>query len=134
MNFSKGKTRDFYLLTTDVENLFINEYMSDAPGDYVKVYLFGLLYGQHGSEMSHGLLARQLGLDEKKVALAWDYWERMGVIKKVPNGEKGILNYNVEFINLREKMYGHMMGSEPEQTGGNSTIRKTASRSCSRRE
>ena len=117
MNFSKGKTRDFYLLTTDVENLFINEYMSDAPGDYVKVYLFGLLYGQHGSEMSHGLLARQLGLDEKKVALAWDYWERMGVIKKVPNGEKGILNYNVEFINLREKMYGHMMGSEPEQTG-----------------
>lgn len=118
MNFSKGKTRDFYLLTTDVENLFINEYMSDAPGDYVKVYLFGLLYGQHGSEMSHRLLAGQLGLDEKSVAKAWDYWESMGVIKKIPNGSKGMLSYDVEFVNLREKMYSHVAVEEIADSDG----------------
>ncbi len=27
-----------------VENIFINEYMTMAPGEYVKVYLFALMY------------------------------------------------------------------------------------------
>ena len=27
MGFIKGKVKDFYLLTTDVENIFINEYL-----------------------------------------------------------------------------------------------------------
>lgn len=29
---------DLFLYTTDVENLFINEFLPGAPGDYVKVY------------------------------------------------------------------------------------------------
>ena len=43
MSFTREKIRDFYLLATDVENIFINEYMPAAPGDFVKVYLYGLL-------------------------------------------------------------------------------------------
>ena len=34
MTFSRGKIKDFYLLTTDVENMFINEYLPEAPGEY----------------------------------------------------------------------------------------------------
>ena len=39
MRFTKSKTRDYYLLTTNIENVYINEYMAEAPGDYVKAYL-----------------------------------------------------------------------------------------------
>ncbi|MBR1989152.1 MAG: primosomal replication protein N, partial [Firmicutes bacterium] len=67
MNFNKGKVRDIYLLTTDVENMFINEYMPGAPGDYVKVYLYGLLYAQHEGEMTHEALARHLRLSAETV-------------------------------------------------------------------
>ena len=49
MGFTKAKVKDFYLLTTDVENIFINEYLPAASGDYVKVYLYGLLYAQTGT-------------------------------------------------------------------------------------
>lgn len=62
MGFIKGKVKDFYLLTTDVENIFINEYLPAAPGDYVKVYLYGLLYAQTGADMDARTFAQQLRL------------------------------------------------------------------------
>ena len=52
MSFKREKIRDIYLLTTEVENIFINEYMPQAPGDYVKVYLYGLLYSGNGEAMT----------------------------------------------------------------------------------
>ena len=39
MNYIKEKTKDFYLLDSRFENIFINEYMPAAPGDYLKVYM-----------------------------------------------------------------------------------------------
>jgi len=114
MNFNKGKVRDIYLLTTDVENMFINEYMPGAPGDYVKVYLYGLLYAQHEAEMSHETLARQLKLSAETVEAAWDYWAQMGVVKKTPASDGGLLNFDIEFISIREKMYGNVPKDEPE--------------------
>ncbi|MDD5927793.1 MAG: DnaD domain protein [Firmicutes bacterium] len=117
MNFNRGKIRDFYLLTTDVENMFINEYLPGAPGEYVKVYLYGLLYAQPGMEMTCSAMAAQLGLSEKTLYDAWAYWEQMGVIKKLPRrGDAGILNFDVEFINLREKMYGNVSAEKNSVT------------------
>lgn len=120
MNFNRGKIRDFYLLTTDVENMFINEYLPGAPGEYVKVYLYGLLYAQLGTEMTHQAMAAQLGLSENTLCDAWNYWEQMGVIKKLPAkgynkaGEAGtgLLDFDVEYINLRERMYGNVSTAE----------------------
>ena len=40
-NTIKGETRN-----VKFENLFINEFLPDAPGDCVKVFLFGLMYAQ----------------------------------------------------------------------------------------
>ena len=107
MNFNKGKVKDFYLLTTDVENMFINEYLPGAPGEYVKAYLYGLLYAQLGIEMTHHAMASQLGLSEKTLEDAWNYWEKMGVIKKLPGKDSGLLNFDIEYVNLRERMYGN---------------------------
>ncbi len=112
MNFTKGKIREFYLLTTDVENIFINEYMPAAPGDYVKVYLYGLMYAQQQEEMSHESLARQLRLTEEEVDRAWTYWSEMKAVKKLYNGEGGMLGYDIEFVNLRELMYGKTHSGE----------------------
>lgn len=114
MNFRKGKIREFYLQTTDVENIFINEYMPAAPGDYVKVYLYGLMYAQQQEEMTHESLARQLRLSEDEVDKAWNYWADMKAVLKLPNGSGGKLAYDIEFINLRELMYG--LSTKEEKT------------------
>ena len=112
MNFNKGKVRDIYLLSTDVENMFINEYMPGAPGDYVKVYLYGLLYAQHGGEMTHELMARQLRLSAETVENAWNYWSQMGIVKKIPAEDAGLLGFDIEYVSIREKMYGNVHRDE----------------------
>ncbi|QHI72226.1 hypothetical protein [Aminipila terrae] len=47
-NFIKKKANELYLLDTNVENVFISEYMAGAPAEYVKVYLFALMYAGRG--------------------------------------------------------------------------------------
>ena len=43
MNFYRQKISDFFLRDTDIENIFINEYLPAAPGDYVKVFIYGYM-------------------------------------------------------------------------------------------
>ena len=115
MSFTQGKVRDYYLLATDVENIFINEYMPGAPGEYVKVYLYGLLYAQQGISMSHETLASQLRLTSDQVVSAWSYWESMGVVKRTFSAKPGPYNFDIEFICIREKMYGNVPAAACEE-------------------
>ena len=106
MNFIREKIKDFYLLDSRIENIFINEYMPAAPGDYVKVFVYAWMYAEHGLEMSNETMARQLGLEEKDVLDAWSYWEKMGAVKKHFQDGSGKLEFTIEFVNLKEMMYG----------------------------
>ena len=73
--------KDIFLHTTKVENLFINEFLPDAPGDYVKVYLFGLMYAQYEQAIDSSILSMILGLSEEEIDEAWIYWESRGLVK-----------------------------------------------------
>ena len=105
MNFRREQIKDYYLLDTDVENIFINEYMATAPGDFVKVYLFALMYAGLGETMENEVVARQLGLQEEDVLKAWSYWESMGVIRKHRKNAEDKFNYQVEFVSLKQLLY-----------------------------
>lgn len=110
MNFTKEKVKDFYLLSTDVENIFLSEYMPTAPGDYVKVFLYGLLYSQNNVEINNRQFALQLQMSEKQVEDAWSYWEQLGIVSR-----KYIINtneYDIEFKNLRALMYAGVLNVE----------------------
>ena len=106
MNFIKEKIKDFFLLDTKVENIFINEYMPSAPGDFVKVYLYASMYAEHGLEITEKAIAKQLGLSEEKVREAWEYWEERGVIRKRYFDTQGNVSFIVEFLSLKEQLYG----------------------------
>ena len=116
MNFVKEKIKDFYLLDSKVENIFINEYMPSAPGDYVKIFLYAAMYAEHGLNMSNETMARQLGVSEETILEAWEYWERMGAIRKRYLDSFGKVGFTVEFLNLKELLYGknaHTAKGEP---------------------
>ena len=106
MNFKRAKTKDLYLKDTLLENIFIMEYMPDAEGDYIKVYLTALMYADR-DDISNGLIARHLGLREEDVLRAWTYWEDRGVIRKHFKNPDDRFNYSVEFVDLREKLYSN---------------------------
>ncbi len=106
MNFIKEKIKDFFLLDTKVENIFINEYMPSAPGDFVKVYLYASMYAEHGLEITGEAIAKQLGLSDETVRQAWEYWEERGVIKKRYFDKQGNVSFIVEFLSLKEQLYG----------------------------
>ena len=69
---------------TPVENIFIMNYLPKAPGDFVRVYLFGLFQCYHpDSDMTPARMGRLLDLTEEEVTGAFQYWERMGIVKRV---------------------------------------------------
>ena len=77
--------RDFMLFdVTPVENLFITEHMPAAPGDYVRVYLYGLMLCRYPDEdMSAANLAKALNMKEEEILEAFRYWERAGLVMRL---------------------------------------------------
>lgn len=62
---------------TAVENLFIQEYLPAARGDYVKVYLYALYLSSHPREgLCAEEIAQELAMPVSDVEGALRYWER----------------------------------------------------------
>ncbi|MDO4553161.1 MAG: DnaD domain protein [Bacillota bacterium] len=120
MDFKKEKIRAYYLHNTHVENVFINEYMAGAPGDFVKTYLLALMYTELQVPISNEAIARELGLSPEDVLKAWSYWEEAGVIKKHLLSPEDPYRYKVEFLNLKEQLYGKngKKGQAKKEKGG----------------
>ena len=95
-----AERNDIFLYMTRVENLFINEFLPDAPGDYVKVYLYGLMYAQYDEEIDSLMIARALGMSEGEVEDAWGYWAARGLVRKSADGAL------IEFVRMVEQFYG----------------------------
>ena len=67
-----------------VDNLFFQEYLPGAKGDYVKVYLYGLYLCQRPAEdMSLAALSKELDMTEAQVEAALRYWERRRLVSRV---------------------------------------------------
>lgn len=105
MDFEKQSVKNYFLYDTELENLFIGEYMLDAPGDYVKVYLLAMMYAGVCEPIDNSMIAKELTLSEETVDKAWDYWQSVGIVKKVAKSESTDA-YKVVFINLKEAVFG----------------------------
>ena len=69
---------------TPVANQFLLEYMPMAKGDYVKVYLYGLMQCHHPqADASVEQLGRELNMSGEDVLAAYRYWERKGLVRRV---------------------------------------------------
>ncbi|MBP3371463.1 MAG: DnaD domain protein [Clostridia bacterium] len=68
--------------TTVVQTRFIRQYMPHAPGDYVKVYLYGLSLccdAQNDEDLTG--IAQALDLAEDQVRNAFFYWQQQGLVR-----------------------------------------------------
>ena len=87
---------------TPIDNIFINEYMPYADGNYVKVYLMGYKFANFNNTenvINNENLAKILNLPLLEVLKAWEYWENQHIIKR--HIEDNEINYAVEYYNLK---------------------------------
>ncbi|MBR0356120.1 MAG: DnaD domain protein [Clostridia bacterium] len=63
-----------------MDNLFFSEFMPDADGEAVKVYLYGLMQCRYPS-MGDIPLSEALHLNEGKVRAAFVYWQSKGLVR-----------------------------------------------------
>ena len=76
---------------TSISNKFIDEYMPEANGEFVKVYLYLLRsVGNHASDCSISAIADCFNHTEKDVMRALKYWERMHLIRLDTNSDRKI--------------------------------------------
>ncbi len=96
---------------TPVENLFINEFMLKAPGDFVKVYLYGLMqcYNPNTTQNAMDSFSHALEIDNGTIENAFQYWERQGILtyRKDKDGQLCI-----EFYNIKDVLYNQGLSSE----------------------
>jgi len=108
---------------TPVENMFITEYMLRAPGDFVKVYLYGLMLCYHHAErMSLASMARDLDVTPEDVERAYRYWEREGLVRQTGDNPVCYTYYNLKQITLTraekpsEQLYNRYFMDEVRRT------------------
>ena len=69
---------------TPVENQFILEQLPGARGDYVKVYLYGLMCCYHPrEEVTLETIGRELNMTPEEIMAAYRYWERHGAVRRI---------------------------------------------------
>lgn len=104
MNYFKINYKNPNFTDVNIESVFITEFMPDAPGDFVKVYLYAKALADREESLSPGEMAAVLELSENRVLEAWDHWESVGAVKKRYIDGEGKLDFAVEFISLKEQL------------------------------
>ena len=95
---------------TSVSNVFIDEYMSNANGEFVKIYLY-LLRCMNSSDATFSIsaMADKFEHTEKDIKRALNYWERMHLLRLEYDSEKNLTG--VCFVDSNESSESESMES-----------------------
>lgn len=102
--------KSLLLSDTAVTDIFIDEYLMAAEGDFVKVYLYCLFLSKHNKEISMLDLSKKTGLELERVKAAVNYFNKAGLAVTT---EKGII-----LCDLKEKeinrLYNPKLSMSPD--------------------
>ena len=88
---------------TSVSNIFIDEYMSDANGEFVKIYLFLLRHlSNAGANFTLSEIADRFEHTEKDVKRALCYWERMQLLHLDYDKEENLIGIQLKEAPAKE--------------------------------
>lgn len=105
----------FLFKSTSLPDVFFTEYISEAPGDYIKVYLYCLFLSKYSKEIKLNDLSKKLSIPLKVIQEALAYWENKEIITKKGNGF--IVN-NIQEIELH-KLYSPNISLSKERIEDN---------------
>ena len=80
-----------------IQKRFVDEYLCEANGSFVKVYLYMLRHADNGFDMSD--IASALNLLESDVIRAFKYWHKIGLISFKQLSDK---DFSIQIVNNKE--------------------------------
>lgn len=95
---------------TTLPDIFFTEYLAQANGDYLKVYLYMLFLSKYNKEIKLNDLTKKLALPLNIIHEAIKYWEETGLITKKNTGY--IIN-SIQEIELH-KLYKPKISLSPQ--------------------
>lgn len=96
---------------TELPDIFFTEYLSQLPGDYIKVYLYLIFLSKYGKDIKINDLSKKLELPLKTIQDAIKYLEEESLLIKK---NTGFIICNLQEIELH-KLYNPKVTSSPEQ-------------------
>ena len=91
--------KNFLFSETKLPDVFFTEYMSQASGDYIKVYLYITFLSKYNKEVKINDLSKSLNIPFKTIQEALAYWEEKEVLILTGNKYKAkCLGYSDSFF------------------------------------
>ncbi len=108
MNFEKNWSTLFEDI--NIPELFVSNHLTNANGDYVKLYLYCMFISKHNGDISPLDLSKKLSLPLSTVEQGLKYWEENGVMTRKQK------NYILNDLKQQEigKLYTPKLTSLPE--------------------
>ncbi len=99
--------------TTNVSNIFIDDYMQDANDAQIKIYLFLLRMMSANLPTSVDALADKFNHTESDVIRALKYWEKKGLINLEYDSSQNLTGIHMEDIVAKSRVnYGRRKGDK----------------------
>ena len=71
--------------TTEIPDIFFAEYLSNMPGEYLKIYLYLIFLAKYNGEININDLSKKLALPIKTINEGMEYLEKEGFILRNQN-------------------------------------------------
>ncbi len=110
------------LSNTIIPDIFFTEYLPEANGDYIKIYLYILFLSKYDKDIKVNDLSKKLGLPLNVIQDAMKYWEERNVLTKKNTGY--ILN-NLQELELHQ-LYRPKVSLSAEQVQKSAESQKRA--------
>ena len=114
-----------------VENSFVDNFMCDANGSFVKVYLYVLRHSEDKAELTLSKIADVLNMLQADVLSAFKYWDGLGVLKFVQQ-DKNTYSVNIESnssnINDSDTTAGRMPSDNANISDGAASAAKNSAK------
>ncbi len=80
------KEKSMIFSETSIPDLFFTEYLSQVPGDYVKIYLYMVFLSKYNKDIKINDLSKTLSLPYRTISEATKYLEENGLILRKTTG------------------------------------------------
>ena len=106
MAFCKYSTEFIASSKTEIDNIFINDYLPFAQPQFIVVYIYGLyICGSSSFDNSIENFAKTLNMSEEDVIGAFEYWEEQGLVQVLRTNPIQITYIPLKNVLTANKLY-----------------------------
>lgn len=106
MSFCKYSTEFIASSKTEIDNIFINDYLPFAQPNFTQVYIYGLyLCSSNSFDNSLENMAKVLNMSEEDILGAFEYWQEQGLVNIINSSPLQVTYIPLKNVLSANKLY-----------------------------